>query len=434
MLYRRQSECWSCSRYYRGIRAVLLSVLLFISSAAVPAAVSFAVVNAPEPLPIGDASSPAPELTAEAAALYSADLGRTVYSKNGERRLSPYSTTKLLTCYLALEYLDLDETVTVSEEAAAGYENGTSIFLHAGEEISVRDLIYGALLASGNDAAYALGEAVSGSEAAFARRMNAQAREWGCTDTHFINANGWKSDDHYTTADDMCIITAKCLTNSMLAEMSWTEEYTIPATNMSAERELVNFTRHSLRKASGITGGKTGSWSEEDCSLVLGFNKDGVSSVLVLLGDTKKARAKDAVKLMNFAPAVTPGFLVSSKGDTVAETKVRHGEVTSLKLCVGGDTKAYPRSGNAEDIEIRTRIRVLEAPVSKGDYAGTYRVYVDGRLIAEQELLAAENIETGWLPSYLYISNRETLTGLAAIAGAVIAGLMIRALRARRRS
>lgn len=416
------------NRKINKMRAVLVSALLFLVVLAIPVfAEEFATIK-----PIGDLNAEAPELTAKSAALYSMDLHKVVYGKNEDERVSPYSVTKLLTCYMALEKLNPDDVVTVSAKAAQVYENGTTIYLQEGEKISVRDLVYGALLASGNDAAYALGEAVAGSEKSFADQMNALVQDWGCADTHFVNANGWKNDDHYTTAHDMSIIAEHCFSNEELQKMSIEKTYTIPATNVSGARELENYTVFTTRKLKDITGGKTGTWTDEDASLVVSFERDSIKAVAVLLADEKDARAKDAGKLMAFAAKVTPGFLVSSEGDEVTEARVKHGEFTKTKLAVDGTTTAYPASEKAEDIQIEMNVEPIEAPLKKGEKVGTYRVVANDNVVAEHNLVATEDIEVGWFPSYIYISNQQTIIG-SVLGGILLIVLIILAVRAAKR-
>ena len=368
----------------------------------------------------GDPKAEPPSIKAQGAAMYSRDVGQYVYKKNEKLKLSPYSITKILTCYLALEKLDLDETVTVSEKATRVYENGTTIWLKTGEEMTVRDLIYGTLLESGNDAAYALGEEIAGSEKAFAKLMNRTVKDWGCKNTHFVNANGWKHRNHYTTAQDMMTIALKCFSNETLAEMSNTETYTVPATNMSPAREFKNYMRHIAGESEYIIAGKTGSWDEDDCSIVVEFNNEGVDGVIVLLGDTKKKRGSDVKKLIEFAPKVTPGFLVADEGNIVANTRVRHGEETKVDLQVAGRTVAYPAGVSVKGVRVEMLVNKLEAPLKAGDVAGKYFVYCDGKKIGEHDLVVSKDIATGWLPSYLYISNKQTI-----VIGEILLGLLV---------
>ena len=377
-------------------------------------------------LPIGDPEAEPPKIKAKGAAMYSIDLDRFVYTKNENQRIDPYSTTKLLTCWLALTQTDPSQTVTVSEKATRVYENGTTIWLKSGEKMTIRDLIYGALLESGNDAAYALGEAVAGSEKSFAKLMNKTVKEWGCKDTNFVNANGWKNSKHYTTAHDLAIITEKCLENEELRKMSLTKEYTIPETNKSGERDLKNYFLKITESPKGLTGGKTGSWDEDDCSVVLSFKRHGLEAVIVLLGDTKKGRPEDAVKLMEFAPAVTPGFEVPAAGSIVETAWIKHGERTRATLTVDKVTYAYPANNKAKSIRTEASYDKLEAPLKKGDEVGEFLVYSGDKLIGKHKLIMAEDVETGWLPSYIYISNRVTKIILSIVLGLVLLILLLR--------
>lgn len=375
--------------------------------------------------PTGDLNAEAPKIKAKGAALYSCDLGQIVYGKNENEVLEPYSTTKLLTCWLALENLDPDDMVTVSKDATQAYENGTTIWLKEGEKISIRDLLYGAMLESGNDAAYALGEAVSGSEADFAELMNRTVEEWGCKDTHFVNANGWKNKKHYTTAHDMAIITAKCLESPELREIAMTKKYTGSETNMTEAREMKNYFLHTAGYLDGLIGGKTGTWEDDDCSIVAGFSEGGLQAVAVVLCDTKKGRPADLRKLMTFAHEVTPGFIVPAEGTPVTEVRVKHGEKTKTALVADALTFAYPAENDARDIRTEVKHDKLEAPIKKGTEAGTILVYADNELIAEHKLLTTEDIDTGWLPSYIYISNRATLNAIIVIGVFIVLLLFV---------
>lgn len=380
---------------------------------------------------IGDLDAEPPEIKAKAAMMYSLDVDAPVFSKNESRRISPYSTTKILTAYLALEKLPMDKIIKASKKATQVYEDGSSILLQPGEKMSVKDLVYGTLLASGNDAAYALGEAVAGSEKKFAALMNKTVKEWGCNDTNFVNANGWKDKNHYTTAHDMCIILRKCMENEKLGEISLTKEYTIPKTNKSEKRELKNIFLHSVKESKSYLGGKTGRWEEDDCAVVLEFAEDGLAAAIVLLGDTEKGRVSDVETLMDFSHVVTPGFQVCSEGDLVTQVKVRHGEKTLTDLAVNGMTLAYPRNATAEEILVDIHTDKLEAPVTKGEKVGTYTIYVNKQQIAQHELFTTEDIETGWFPSYWYISNEQTkkYAPYAAAAVLLLLALIILSIR-----
>lgn len=364
----------------------------------------------------GDPEAEVPEIFAEGAELYSSDLEEAVYSKNADKKLPPYSITKILTCYLAIKELDPDQVVTVSAYAATPLEDGTTIYLKEGEKISVRDLLYGAMLESGNDAATALAEAVSGSEKEFADLMNEQAAEWGCENTHFVNANGWEDKDHYTTAHDMAVITSKCFESKELRKIAMTVEYEIPATNMSEARDLVSHTltgRKTLDEH--VTGGKTGAWSDTDASLAVAFSKDGINGSAVVLRSLLSERKTNVNKLIAASQDLTPGYLVCSEGDIICEARVRGGRKTITKLCSADTVHAYPKGHERSGIEVELDRAELEAPLKAGEEAGTFIVYADGKKVQTGTLLTTEDIGKGWLPSRIYIPDRTVVLMAAAI-------------------
>lgn len=372
----------------------------------------------------GDASK-APKLTAQAAVLYSIELDKPVYEKNPDKKLPPYSTTKLLTCYLALENLDPDLTVTISEKATEVLVDGMEMELEPGEKLKAIDLIYASMMMSANDAATALGEAVSGSIEEFADLMNETVKDWGCENTHFVNANGWEDEDHYTTAGDMAVIAKHCLENETLREIALTKKYTVPATNKNDALEMENAFLKTMKNNKLLIGGKTGSWSETECAIVLGFRDNGLTEVISVLGDTYTGRQKDPVKLMNKSHDLTPGFIVTKKGDVVCNAWVRHGAVNRVGLKAARLGYAYPKSGEAKDIKVKTEIERLKAPVSKGDKAGKYYVYANDELVYSGDLYAAEDVKTGWLLSYFYMPNSTSLVLLLMIALIIALGFVL---------
>lgn len=174
-----------------------------------------------------------PDVTAGGAIVYCQNTGEVVYSKNMNKKIAPYSVTKLMTVLLAVQNLPLDKEVTISHAAASQKE--ASMNLKAGEVLTVKDLIYGALLPSGNDAAYALGEAVSGNMKDFVKLMNKTAVNIGCENTQFKNPNGMKQKGHYTSAYDMMLITKTALSNDVIRKAAGSTSYTVKKTNKSKE-------------------------------------------------------------------------------------------------------------------------------------------------------------------------------------------------------
>lgn len=270
-----------------------------------------------------------PNLTAEGAIAYCGETGQILYGKNINEKLDPYSITKMLTCYIVMKYIDkgklsLDDEVTISKYAAKQME--TKLYLLEGEKIKVKYLLYGALLHSGNDAAAALGEAVAGDTKSFAKIMNKEAKALGCTNSHFVNANGVKAKDHYTTAHDMALILQAATKYKLIQQICQTKLYKIPADNKS-DAFYVRTTNPFFYKTKkvkkpyktyNIIAGKTGTWTSDDASLIEASRYNGKTIYTVVIDDTSAARYSDTVKLINYGRSALSSIAYTESEDSVS--------------------------------------------------------------------------------------------------------------------
>ncbi len=356
-----------------------------------------------------------PEITAKGAVVYCQNTGEIIYEKNREQRIDPYSVTKLMTVLLAVQNLPLDKEVTVSEKAAS--QPGSTMDLQAGEVVTVEDLIYGAMLPSGNDAAYALGEAVSGDMESFTKLMNKTAANIGCENTHFTNPSGLQNKNHYTTAYDMMLITKAALSSDIVRKAAGAQVYRVEKTNKSEARTLKTHIEFLKDSDSGVYAGKTGYWADDDCSIALGYKKNGLHFYIVLLGDTTEQRSKDVEKLITYANSAIEGIRVVGKGEEMGKVRIKHGAKTRLETYTAETGYAYLPAEASESL-ISTRVVMrddLEAPVKKGDVAGTLEIYAADELVNEVDLIVKENVKEGWFTSYLGISNTTAvMLGIAA--------------------
>lgn len=427
--------------YGKAARTLALLILvLTVALSYLPAALGKGIMKYDRDLirPSGELGSKAPGIRAESAIMYSLDLDMPVYEKNADKRMPPYSITKILTGYLALENLDPDEVLTASENATRELKDGMELELEPGEKAKVIDLVYALMMMSANDGAIVLAEGVSGTEKAFVELMNETVQKWGCENTNFVNTNGWENKNHYTTARDMAIITKNCLENEKLREISMTKEYVFPATNMSDDLEMENALLKSTDNFKLITGGKTGTWSESQCTVAMEIEDSGLSAVIVLMGDTAKGRAKDPRTLAEAAHDLTPGFIVTDSDKGVCKAWVRHGVRPTISLDVSGLRYAYPKNQKASGVRVKTEVDLLDAPVTKGDIVGKYYIYANKEQVGQGYLYAGEDMEKGWLPSYLFISNKATLLSGTAILLVLLLGRVLslrnRAAAKRRKS
>lgn len=313
----------------KGRKKGRAGISLFL--ACVLAASFFASLNVraaetkPEPLqtPAGSSLDPdtAPLTYAEAAVLVDIDTGVMLYEKNVHTRFYPASVTKVLTCLLAAENCELDETVTFSHQAVYGIERGSSnIGMDEGETLSLKDALYAAMLESANEVASALGEHVAGSEEAFAEMMNEKVAALGGTDSHFVNANGLHNDNHYTSAYDLALVGREFFRNETLTEISGTPYYHINATD--TQKDEIDLRNHhrmlpgcqlSRRRTYDYTiGGKTGYTDVSRNTLITAAEKDGHRLLCVVLKEETPNHYLDSISLFDW------GFGLYENAETAA--------------------------------------------------------------------------------------------------------------------
>lgn len=245
-----------------------------------------------------------PEIGAQAAILMEANTGVILYAKNIHERLYPASTTKLMTCLLAIENAELDEMVTFSHDAVFSLEDDSSnMGIDERQALTMEECLYGILVASANEVANAVAEHVGGSMADFADMMNERAAELGCTDTHFVNAHGLYDDDHYTSAYDLATIGRAFFQNEVLSKIGNTIFYHFVPTDTQPD-DFVKRNKHKLITGEipyeGIKGGKTGYTSEARETLVTCAEKNGMKLICVVLKEESPEQFYDTVKLLDY--------------------------------------------------------------------------------------------------------------------------------------
>ncbi|MFT8392027.1 MAG: D-alanyl-D-alanine carboxypeptidase family protein, partial [Sporolactobacillus sp.] len=230
----------------------------------------------------GQAYGQGPELAAASAVLLDQASGRVLYGKDADQKRPIASITKVMTAILAIESGKMDQTVRVSANAVR--TEGSSIYLKAGEKIKLRDLVYGLMLRSGNDASLAIAEAVGKSEQGFVFLMNEKAKEIGMTRTHFTNPNGLENPDHYSTAYDMALLTRYAMEQPTFRKIVQTRVYKAQATNQSDIRVWANKNK-MLRLYKYATGGKTGFTKAAGRTLISTAKKGRIALIVVTLND-----------------------------------------------------------------------------------------------------------------------------------------------------
>lgn len=216
-----------------------------------------------------------------AAGLFGLDQKKVFFSEKVYDRLYPASTTKLLTAYIALKYGTLTDQVTVSKNAVSVPSDSSVAWLKEGDQLTLKDLLYGLMLPSGNDSAVAIAEHISGDTASFVELMNREASSLGATGSHFVNPHGYHDDDHYTTAYDLYLILNQCILNQTFLEIVSSPSYSTEIRNLDGSVRNITWKQsnsfiNGTRAVPGgvvVLGGKTGTTNEAGACLVL-FSKD----------------------------------------------------------------------------------------------------------------------------------------------------------------
>jgi serine-type D-Ala-D-Ala carboxypeptidase (penicillin-binding protein 5/6) len=253
------------------------------------------------PYNIAAQSTDIPKVFSEAAILIDAKSGQTIYGKNENKRMNPASITKIATAIYAIENSDLSDDVVISETATK--VEGTTVFLEPGEVVSLKKLIIGMIVNSGNDAALAIAEHIDGSLANFEKHFNAYLQDYiGVNNTHFENPHGLYGENHYSTAHDMAKITKYAMENETFRSIINIQEYKWDGA--SWDTTLVNHHRLILGEFpydAQITGGKNGFINESGYTLVTTATKDDLNLIAVTMKtDDKDVPYTDTLNLFDF--------------------------------------------------------------------------------------------------------------------------------------
>ena len=330
-----------------------------------------------------------PTLSAASAVLYESSSGTFVLTKDADTRRPMASTTKIVTALVATRLIDsLDEIVTVSSDAV-GIE-GSSLYLREGEQLSIRELLYGLLLQSANDAATAIAIHCSGSTSAFADEMNKVAGELGLSDTHFSNPHGLHADDHYTTARELAILASVAMEDDLIREIASTVRHTIPKTNLSPARPILNHNK-LLRLNDCAIGLKTGFTKASGRCLVGAFEKDGLSLITITLSAPNDW--EDHKKLFAYATATLESRLIAQKGSLHYDIPIIGAKGASIRCTNAEDViMTLPREAKNPEPSVSLP-HFLVAPIRKGAIVGTLSYRYDSGMVFDIPLIADETVE-----------------------------------------
>ncbi len=328
-------------------------------------------------------------LSAQCAILIDANTGRVLFSHNAEKKAGMASTTKIVTALCALENGKLDSVAKISP-TAYGVE-GSSMYLALNEELSLEDLLWGLMLVSGNDAATAIAEHISGSTEKFATLMNQTAEKAGAYNSHFTNPHGLSDENHYTTAQDLAKITACALKNPKFREIVSTSKKVLPRRNRDPARQLSNHNK-LLHMIDGCIGVKTGFTKATGRCLVSAVERNGMCFVCVTLNAPDDWN--DHIALFNQGFSEYIPQKVKTAGEFVSVASVKNGYSDAVSLSIPEDIILPLKDGEESSLSFSPiPFEDLQAPISKGDTIGTLFITLGSNETFEFPLVAAENID-----------------------------------------
>lgn len=352
-----------------------------------------------------------PKINSRSAVVYDRKSKKVIWGKKENERRPMASTTKIMTAIVVLENANLDDTVIVSKKAAG--TGGSRLGLKTGDKITINNLLYGLLLVSGNDAAVALAEHVSGSVESFAEKMNQKAEEMNLEDTHFIVPHGLDMENHYTTALELAEMADYAMNNKKFAEIVATKVKTINISGRS--KSLIN-TNELLGNLEGVNGVKTGFTNGANRCLVTSVSRNGMNVIAVVLGaDTKKDRTRDSVEIIEYA---YKNYTIYNLEELIKENYEDWKNINEKRIeVIRGKNKIlttkldkldnYNIPIKKQDIDnLKVEIfalKEIEAPIYVDDYIGKIIVYNDEEKL--YELCIRSDVDIARLTFFDYFYN-----------------------------
>lgn len=332
-------------------------------------------------------------LSARSAILMDYETGEILYSHNPHEKLPPASVTKIMSMLLIMEEisqkrLTYDDMVTGSERAKS--MGGSTIFLDAGESLSVRDMLKGIAVASGNDATVAMAEHISGTVEAFVDKMNTRAKELGMNNTHFVTCNGLDAEGHYSSAYDIALMSRELMKYDDIFKFT-----TIWMDNLRNGEFALSNTNKLIRFYDGATGLKTGSTSIAKNCISATAKRDGMHLIAVVMAaPTSKDRFSDASKLLNFGFNTYKVTTFRKTGDSLGFCDVKKGKEDKAEMLYKTGFGYLSKKSESKEIEEKITInKEIIAPLSKGDIIGKAEFYQNGKLLGSSDIISANDID-----------------------------------------
>lgn len=351
-----------------------------------------------------------PTLNAKAYILIDVNSGKIIAEKNSEEKLPPASLTKMMTLYvlsnaLKNEQIHLQDPVRISQEAWK--TGGSRMFVKAGQQVPVEELLKGIIVDSGNDACVAMAEHVGGGESGFSDIMNQQAQNLGMTNSHFTDSTGLPNPKLYTTAKDLAIL-GRALINDYPEYYHWYQQkwFTFNGIRQPNRNRL-------LWRDSQVDGVKTGHTSEAGFCLVSSAKRDDMRLLAVVLGSpSDTVRADDSERLLNYGFRFFETHQLYKAQKAITDLPLYKGKTDKISVGLQEDQYVTIPSGQYQRLTVNTKVpKYLQAPVKKGDKVGELLIQYDNAPISSQPLYALQDAPKGGLFTRMKDSLRLTFKG-----------------------
>jgi len=337
-----------------------------------------------------------PEIAAKSYVLMDAASGKIIDEKNAHERLPPASLTKLMTAYIAEKELEqgrIKMTDMVPVSVNAWKTGGSRMFIREGTKVSVRNLLHGIVVDSGNDATVALAEYIAGSEGAFADIMNQQARLLGMKDTHYENPTGLPAKDHYSSAYDLATLARAII-------RKYPDHYKL--------YDIKYFTYNNIRQPNrnlllwrdpSVDGLKTGHTKAAGYCLVASAERNGMRLISAVMGtDSIEARARESQKLLDYGFRYYKTYKLFSKGQKLMDSQVWGGKIDQFPLGVTRNVYVTIPRGTKPSLKSSLDVqKVIKAPVKQGESYGQLKVSLGQTQLVNQKLVALKPVDQGGL-------------------------------------
>lgn len=367
------------------------------------------------------------DLKSGSAVLYCMNMGEVLFSKNKNVKVNPMGTTHILNILVAMQNSPrLTSQLTADGEVAEATDPKMGI--EPGSKFSLQELMYASVVLGANDAIHVIAQGTSSGnkDSGFDAKIKETLRNLGCKETVMSDLYGHDSDieKNHTTADDMLKIFKVAWSDSNIKKMLKAKKFSLKGKDDDNKEKVKTVARSEEDKwmfdeKRGLIGGIIGKTSEKDASCISIYEKEGLSMVAIIYGGRTDTIKSDVNKLFDYGKKHVKGIKVIKKGEILGKARIKHGEKTRIKGYAERDGMAFlPKQGSKSLVDKKIKMKEnLKAPIKRGQVIGTAGIYVAGDKMNEIPILSREDIGVGWFPSYVGISNAQSIIMVAVVAG-----------------